>query len=340
MGVTIKDVAERSGISVVTVSKYLNGGSVRPKTAERISSAINDLGYRPNSLARGLRNSCSMTLGILVDNITNNFYTSIISCMTNSLQSKGYGCLVYEIGDISSEKMNTAMDFLAGKNIDGLFILSSKISPEQASRISETFENLVIIDNYIPGLKADSVFTDNLSAAYQATEQLLVRGHLSIAIITGYSDSFSARERLSGYLRVLQDYDLPVDEKRIFQDTYDMKGGYRAFKNLWDSTAANRPTAVLVTSYFMTVGAIIALNEIGLNIPEDISLICFDNYDINKVFRPSLSCIAQPVEDISLQAAELMLDRIYNHPADNRIIRLAPRSFEGESIRRCGNESL
>lgn len=333
MSVTIKDVAQRSGVSIVTVSKYLNGGNVRKKTAELISSAIKELGYRPNLLARSLRNSCSMTIGILVDNITNNFYASIISLLTDNLQSRGYGCLIYEVGDMASEKLNPAIDFLTGKSIDGLFILSSKIPAEPVNKLNLLFRNVVTIDSYIPGLFADSVFTDNLSAAYMATEQFLVRGHRDAAIITGFSDSFSARDRLNGYLRAMEDHGITVDPEYVFQNNYDMNGGYDAFKQLWALPEEKRPTAVLVTSYFMTVGTIIALNELGLTIPRDISLICFDNYDINKVFKPSLSCITQPVESIAQQAADLMLDRIFNNPADSRIIRLPASYSEGESVR-------
>lgn len=332
MGITIKDVALQSGVSVATVSKYLNGVPVRRKTAEKVSKAIAELDYHPNLMARGLRNSCSMTLGILVDNITNNFYTSIISMLTDYLRAHGYSCLIHEASNMDPEKVSSSLDFLASKNVDGLFILSNRIPPNIVEKLNTLFHNIVVIDNFTPGLTADFVFTDNLSAAYHATEQFLIRNHKSIAIITGFSDSFTAHERLNGYLRAIQDYGITVNEELIFQDNYDMNGGYNAFKQLWDLQAEKRPSAVLVTSYFMTVGAIIALNEYGLSIPQDISLICFDNYDINKVFKPSLSCVVQPTDAICRQAADYMLERISQHVCDSRIARLSPRFDQGESI--------
>ncbi len=335
MSVTIKDVSRRSGISVATVSKYLNGASVRQKTADRISKAVAELGYRPNLMARGLRNSCSLTIGILVDNITNNFYTSIISQLTENLSVQGYGCLIHEAGSMEPEKVSVSLEFLASKNVDGLFILSNRIPPDLVEKLNKLFRNIVVIDSFIPGLNADFVFTDNLSAAYHATEQFLIRGHRSIAILTGFSSSFTAHERLNGYLRALQDHGLETDSSLIFQDNYDMNGGYNTFQKMWRLPPDRRPSAVLVTSYFMTVGAIIALNENGLNIPQDISMICFDNYDINKVFKPSLSCVIQPVDAICRQAADYMLDRISQHICDSRIARLPPRFEHGESVSLC-----
>lgn len=332
MSITIKDVAQRSGISVATVSKYLNGVPVRKKTAERVAQAINELNYHPNMMARGLRNSCSMTLGILVENITNNFYTSIISLLTDYLRENSYGCLIHEVRDMDPEKVSAALDFLSCKNVDGLFILSNRIPAELVEKINRLFYHVVCIDNYTQGLEADFVFTDNLSAAYHATEQFLIRNHLNVAIITGFADSFTAQERLNGYLRAIQDYNIPVNDALIFRENYDMTGGYRAFKALWALPKGQRPSAVLVTSYFMTVGAVIALNECGLSIPTDISLICFDNYDINKVFKPSLSCVAQPTKAICRQAADYMLERISQHVCDSRIARLSPRFEQGESV--------
>ncbi len=332
MAITIKDVAQHSGVSIVTVSKYLNGATVRESTAQRIAAAIAELNYRPNPIARSLRSNRSMTLGILVDNITNNFYTSIISQLTDLLRGHGYSCLIHEASSMDPDKISNALDFLADKSVDGLFILSNRIPENMVPKLNETFQNIVVIDSHTPGLHADFVFTDNLSAAYHATEQFILEGHRGIAIITGFSESFTAHERLVGYLRAMNDHSIPVNQELIFQDHYDMNGGYNAFKALWALPPEKRPSAVLVTSYFMTVGTIIALNEAGLSIPKDISMICFDNYDINKVFRPALSCVIQPTASICRQSAEYMLERIRQHVCDSRVARLSPHFEEGESV--------
>lgn len=333
---TIKDVSQLSGISIATVSKYLNGVPVRQKTQEKIKKAIDELGYRPNPMARGLRNSCTMTIGVLVDNITNNFYNTIISSLSALLREHGYSCLIHEARNSDPEQFNAAVDFLSEKKIDGLFILANYIPESTVKKLEGQFRNVVVIDCIAGGIVGDFVLTDNLSAAYQATEQFIIQNHKNIAIITGHSDNFSASERLNGYLRALQDHNITVNGTWILQDDYDINGGYRAFERLIRLPPESRPTAVLITSYFMTVGAVIALNEHGLSIPGDISVICFDNYDINKVFKPALSCIIQPSDAISNQAVSCMLERISADEVPvNRILRLPPQMLQGESVKTC-----
>lgn len=334
MSVTIRDVSKASGISIATVSKYLNGVSVRPRSAEKISRAIAELGYHPNPIARSLRNSCTMTIGILVDNITNNFYNNMVALLTRSLREFGYSCLICDV-DNSVGTISDTINFFASKKVDGVFVLTNHLPAGVIELFNKTFRNIVIIDCFVPGLRADFVFTDNLAAAYHATEQFIARNHKRIAIITGHPDVFSAHERLNGYLRALQDYRLDPDPELIFQYDYDMNGGYMAFRKLVELPPERRPSAVLVTSYFMTVGAVIALNEFGLTIPSDLSMICFDNYDINKVFRPSLSCVIQPVEELCRRAADLLFERINGEVQENRIFRLNASFQIGESLGNC-----
>ncbi len=334
MSVTIKDVSQTSGISIATVSKYLNGVAVRPRSAEKIARAIEELGYHPNPIARSLRNSCTMTIGVFVDNITNNFYNNIVALLTRQLREHGYSCLICDV-DNSAKTIADSVSFFASKKVDGVFVITNHLPAEVIPLFNRTFRNIVVIDCFVPGLQADFVFTDNLSAAYLSTEQFIARNHKRIAIITGHPDVFSAHERLNGYLRALQDYQIDSDPELIFQYDYDMNGGYCAFRKLSELPAERRPSAVLVTSYFMTVGAVIALNELGLTIPADLSMICFDNYDINKVFRPLLSCVIQPVDSLCTRATELLLERIGGDVQENRILRLNASFQLGESLGSC-----
>ena len=333
MGSTIKDVARVSGISVTTISKYLNGVPVRKTTSEKISRAIEELGYRPNPLARGLRNSSTMTFGILVDDITNTFYTSIISLVTEHLRSYEYSCLIHEVPAMNILQANEAVDFLSSKCVDGLFILSNRIPDSLTERLNNSFHNIVIIDSYVNGLAGDFVLTDNLAGAYHGTEQFLIRNHKKIAIITGHPDNYTANERLNGYIRAMQDYGVPICDELVCRENYDMDGGYKAFNRLLQLSPEERPSAVLISSYFMTIGAIIAVNKHNVKIPDDRSVICFDNYDRNKVFKPALTSVAQPVEDISRKAVEFMLDQVQNDSTESQIARLPPQFIQGASVR-------
>lgn len=333
MSATIKDVARVSGISVATVSKYLNRIPVRPHSAEKIEAAIRELGYIPNPVARSLRVSRTMNVGVLVDNITNNFYSTLISRLCELMQQNNYSCLLHEIRRGDHDQVLEAASFLASKKVDGLFIIASHLDKELLAPLQEMFKNLVIIDCYIGDFNADFILTDNLSAAYHATEMFLVNGHRKIALITGRDDSFSAKERKNGYLRALQDYNIPIREEYIFQEDFNMDGGHRAFLRLADIPEDERPTAVLIASYFLTLGSLMALNERHMNVPDDISLICFDNYDINRVFVPALTCVQQPADEICEKAAAKMLERIEASEQKPSITRLGATMIAGDSVK-------
>lgn len=319
-------------MSIATVSKYLNGKTVREKSAQRVATAIQELGYRPNLNARGLRNSSTLTIGILVDNITNNFYNQIISQLSDLLAAENYGCIICETKN-DSEILEQRLKFLHGRNVDGLFVIMGSIPRAIVPLINDYFENVVVIDMYDDGLNADFIFTDNIAASYAAVEQLIANRHRKIAIITGNEQYFSARERTKGYRRCLEDYHIPVEEDLIFREQYDINGGYQACQKLLQFSEEKRPSAVLITSYFMTIGSIIAFNEAGIRIPDDISVICFDNYDINRVFRPALSCISQPSEEICGKAVECMLERILSPSRDVRVKRITAQFQPGQSVR-------
>lgn len=330
--VTIKDVAKCSGMSIATVSKYLNGKPVREKSAQKVADAIRELGYRPNLNARGLRNSSTLTIGILVENVTNNFYNQMISHLSDLLAAHNYGCIICETKN-DSEILEQRLKFLRGRNVDGLFLIMGSIPDAIVPLINDTFENVVVIDMFVDGLNADFIFTDNISASYTAVEQLIAKKHREIALITGNSQYFSARERTKGYLRCLEDYHIPIREDLIFEEEYDINGGYQACKKLLQFPEEKRPSAILITSYFMTIGSIIAFNDSGTRIPDDISVICFDNYDINKVFRPALSCIIQPSDEICEKAVDCMLERILSPSRDVRVKRITAQFQPGQSVR-------
>lgn len=331
MAVTIKDVARRSEMSIATVSKYLNGKPIRKKSAQKISAAIHELGYRPNLNARSLRNSSTLTIGILVENITNNFYNQIISQLSDLLAEKNYGCIICETKS-DSTVLQERLKFLYDRNIDGLFVVMGYIPEAAVAVMNQYFPNIVVIDTFAKNLNGDFIFTDNMAAAYGAVEQLIAQKHRKIALITGNPKYFSAMERKKGYLRALEDYHIPLENSLIFQEEYDINGGYQACKNMLRFPAEKRPSAVLISSYFMTIGSIIAINEEGVRIPEDLSIICFDNYDLNKVFRPTLSCISQPSGEICRKAVDFMLERILSGVEYVRMERITAQFQLGRSV--------
>lgn len=331
MNATIKDVAKLSNVSIATVSKYLNGGSVKEENRTNIEKAIEYLDYRVNNFARGLKINRSMTVGIVVDNITNIFYDSIISVVEDCLHEKGYSSIICETKEDEDIRIRK-LDFLLSKGVDGILIFTTNILPETLNRYVDKGANIVVVDSIANGANCDFVTTDNISGAYQAVEQFILKGHKSIAIITGEERNFSAVERLKGYRRALEDYNLPVYEELIYKDSYDLEGGYKSFKKLLADKECH-PTAVLIANYFMAVGAIIAINEENIIIPDDISIICFDNLELSKVFRPGLTSISQDNEELGKEAVKLLLSRIDGDDKGSRIIRVPAKIILNNSIK-------
>lgn len=331
MSGTIKDVARMSNVSIATVSKFLNGGNVKKQNRINIENAINELDYRVNTLARGLKTNKSMTVGIIVDNITNVFYTSIVSIIEDKLSLMGYSTLICDTRE-DTKLQKVKLDFLSNKGVDGIIIFTTYISAELLEVYVQRGLSIIIIDSIVNGVECGFVTTDNISGAYQATEQFILKGHKNIAIITGEDKDFSATERLKGYKRALEDYNLPANDNLIFQGPYNLKGGYRLFQDMLTNNLI-APTAVLIANYFMTIGAVIAINENNINIPEDLSIICFDDLELSKVFKPKLSSISQQSEEIGIAAVELLIDKIDSGVKCTKIIRIPPKIKITESIK-------
>ncbi|TCL76282.1 LacI family transcriptional regulator [Hydrogenispora ethanolica] len=304
---TIKDVARATGLSIATISKYLNGGNVLENNKKLIEEAIVKLDFKVNQMARGLKTSHTQTVGILIPNLENIFCTSIISNIENILLQEGYSTIICDFKEdagLETEKF----EFLITKMVDGIVLMPLFST---AARINEAVAKgvpVVLIDRLIKGADCDVVLVDNLNASYQAVEQLIVLGHKRIGIVVGPKSIYTAQERLKGYLRVHEDYNLEVKEELIQYGDYDVQSGYDRFNQLL--AGENPPTAVFVTNYEMTLGAVIAMNERNLKLPEELSFIGFDNLELARVVKPALSVVVQPMAQIGEIAAQLLLKRL------------------------------
>jgi LacI family transcriptional regulator len=335
-GATIKDVAKMSNVSIATVSKYINGITINEKNRVNIENSIKDLDYKVNTFARSLKINKSMTIGILVDSIKNTFYTSIISIVEDFLQEKGYSSIVCDTKE-NEEVQKVKLDFLINKGVDGIIIFTTHISPELLDINIKKGAKIVVIDSIINGIDCDFITTDNISGAYQATEQFILKGHRKIAILTGDDRNFSAVERLKGYKRALEDYNLPLYDNLIHQSSYNMNGGYSSFKEMLGDKSAT-PTAVLVANYFMTIGAVIAINEENISIPDDLSIICFDDLELSSVFKPKLSAVIQQTDKIGKEAVNILMKRLDNDVSGSKIKRIAPKIIITNSIKKIESD--
>lgn len=317
---TIKDVAERTGLSIATISKYINGGNVLEKNKIIIQNAIDELNFKVNEMARGLKTNKTKTVGIALPDLNNLFFTSIVSKIEDVLVKDGYGTIICDYKQ-EYELEKKKLDFLVNKSVDAIVLIPSGKEEKEVKEILDNGTPVILIDRLLKGVQCDVVLGDNLNSSYNAVEQLFIMGHRRVGVIVGPKEMYTAEQRLKGYYRVHEDYSLKIDSNLIKYGDYRMDSGYILFKELM--TMKNPPTAIYVTNYEMTLGAIMAINEMDIKIPEKLSIIGFDNIDLVKVINPPLSVVVQPMESIGEVTAKLLLKRMNgdksNFPSVNRL---------------------
>jgi len=326
---TIKDVAQYTGLSIATISKYLNGGNVLEDNRKRIGEAIEILDYKVNHAARSLKTNKTMTVGILLPSLSTPFFSLICADIEPLLKNHGYSMIVCSYHDDPAEEIRK-LQFLQALNIDGIIVVPTSVTADELIALKTP---VVLMDRSIPGL--DSVVTDNITAVHDAVEELIIHGHRRIGMIVGPLTVTTAFERKLGYERAFADYNLPVDESLIRVGGYDIASGYREMTELLNMDCP--PTAVMASSHDITVGAIMAAYERKLKIPDDISFVGYDEEQITKVFNPPVTTVLQPLREIAQNVTELLVRRMsgdYNgHP---QLIRLKTTLLRHQSIGKIG----
>lgn len=309
MTATIKDIARETGLSIATISKYVNGGTLKEKNRVAVERAIKDLDYHVNEYARGLKSNRSRTIGVIIPELSNLFVTQIITVMEDTLRKRGYSVIICDCH--TDEKLECdAVKFLIGKRVDGIINMPVCRDGHHLRPAVEHKIPTVLIDRTVPELSnyADSVLIDNAEAARSATCCLLEKGHSKIGIIVGPKDVFTSQQRLAGYVEALKSYDVAYEERLVVNSDYTLHGGYESMRAILKTSPDI--TAIFVTNYEMTLGAIIAANELGVKIPQELSFIGFDNMDLSRIAHPKLTIVTQPLEEIGSQVARIMLDRL------------------------------
>jgi len=307
VGATIKDIANKTGLGLATISKYLNGGNVLEKNKIAIEKAIKELDYTVNEFARSLKTSKSKTVGVIIPELSNIFVTSIITVIEDILRNNGYSIIVTDCRTDESLERDV-VNFMMSKRVDGIICMPVSKSGKFLKQATDAKIPIILIDRMLDDIDTDVVMVDNISASERAISHLVENGHKEIGIVVGPNEIFTSQERLKGYKEALNRKKIKVNEDNIVFSNYTVQGGYESLKQL---VKKNKDmTAVFMTNYEMTLGAIIAINELGIKIPEDISFIGFDNLQLSRIVKPKLSIVDQPLEDIGKNAASLMLKRL------------------------------
>lgn len=309
MAATMKDIARRTGLGLATISSYFNGGNVREKNRIKIEEAIEELHYEVNEVARGLKTNATRTIGVVIPELNNTFCAEIITGMEDILRSHGYATIVC---DCRTDKKleREAVEFLTRRRVDGIINMPVDEEGNHLKRFQKTGKPIVLIDRKIQGINCDSVLVDNKKAAEDAVRYFIGRGHRNIGIIGGPEEVFTAQERMAGYYKALESAGIPVRESLIWHGDYTIQGGVRGLEEL----VQNNPemTAVFVTNYEMTMGAMIGVNELSIRIPEQLSMIGFDNLQFARACNPKLTIVAQPTDGIAREVAKVMLNHLEN----------------------------
>jgi LacI family transcriptional regulator len=260
---TIKDVAKYTGLSIATISKYINGGNVLEENRIMIKEAIEKLGYKRNDMARGLKTNKTKTIGVLIPSLENIFFTTIVSIIEDILLEEGYGIIICDFKE-NKQLERKKLEFLINKHVDGIIMVSYGENNDYIKELTDKEVPVVLLDRMIRGLDLDVVLADNLNASYQAVEELIMKQHKKIAIICGPENTYTADERRKGYIRVFHDYNMEVDESFIYTGDYSVESGYNHMEAIWKR--ADKPTALMVTNYEMTIGAIMAINDLNIDV--------------------------------------------------------------------------
>lgn len=320
---TIKDVAKLAGVSISTVSKYLNGGNIRPENLEPIRSAIAALDYRANPFARGLKANRSRSIGILLPTMAAPFFGTVVTALDKVLREHGYHSVISCYGSNHGLERDY-LSFLLSTGIDGLVYLPEDLSADEFYELlAQRPVPVVQVDRMIQGVAADAVLVNNTETVYTAVSRLLGKGHRRIAIITGPKSVFTAKERLIGYLRALSDHDIPYDDALVCSGDLVFSTGYNGFSQLMKEPSP--PTAIVCTNYDITLGVITAAQERGIRLPEQIDLFGFDSVEVCSLMTPSLPVAQQPESEIGHTAAQYLLDRLNGYEGDARQSRLENR---------------
>jgi LacI family transcriptional regulator len=329
MAATLKDIARVTGLSLATLSKYLNGGNVLDKNRAAIETAIETLGYQVNTMARSLKTRRSMTVGVLIPDLENAFSTSIVSSLENRLLQAGYSTLICDYRQ-SEQLEQEKFDFLAERQIDGLVMMPLGGCADRLSHLQSRQVPVVLIDRPVRGCTCDVVLINNRAAACAAVSRLLQAGHRRIGIVSGPRGIHTADERLQGYHEALLAAGLAIDDDLVREGRYDAESGYHQTLALLQVTPS--PTALFVTNHEMTFGSILALQARSISIPDQLSVIGFDNQILAKVLKPPLSIVLQPIRQIGETAAEILLERMQGRQGQPEIRLLAAAFIEGGSV--------
>jgi DNA-binding LacI/PurR family transcriptional regulator len=333
--VRLKDVAALAGVSTATTSRVLTGKDyVSEELRLRVNSALRELNYTPDGVARSMSQGRTMSIGLVLSDVTNPFFTSVARGAEDAAQPLGYSVILCNTDeDVAKERKY--LSILREKRVDGIMLAIANDQVDHIVALERAGVKLVLIDRAIPKLKIPTVEADNFNAVFEATRYLLRLGHQRIAMLTGNLAITTGGERLRGFEAALQEARLSVEPELLLPGGFHEDAAYEAGIKL--ARLADPPTAVISWGSAATTGLLLALRESGLRWPDDVSVVGFDDLPYFVLLDEPITAISQPSYEMGRRACELLLRLIDNEvvPADGELhVQLTTRLIIRKSCRR------
>jgi DNA-binding LacI/PurR family transcriptional regulator len=335
MTITIKDVAKKAGVSPSTVSRVISGNSrISEETRKKVLTIMDELGYHPNMNARSLVVRSTETIGMIMprsaENVFQNpFFPEVIRGISAAAQENAYSILL-SAGRDDEEVQRAVTKMVQGRQVDGVILLNSRIRDPIIRYLREQDFPFIVIGRPVEK-NAAYVDNDNMEAAKKATSYLIQKGHRSIAFLGGSPEYMVTKDRLDGYRKALAEAGIPLNPDYILHGEFLEEGGYEAVKQLL--IKGKQPTAFVVTDDLMAFGVIGALAEVGMRVPDDVSIISFNNVPLTRFSSPPLTSVDIGIYQLGYQATQKLIEQIRNPSIASSNTLIATRIIERQSVK-------
>ncbi|WP_265460068.1 LacI family DNA-binding transcriptional regulator [Enterococcus sp. HY326] len=305
--VTIQEVAARAGVSVGSVSRYLNGHQLKEQNMKKIKKAIDDLDYRENLFAKGLKSNQTLSIGVLMNNMQSVFSSTLIGQIEEEMDYHNYGILLNSYRN-RPEMLEQKFDFLVDRHVDGLIAFEIENDWPVLARMENLEIPVISINTKLAYPNVDSIVVNNRESTKKIVKRIIQAGHQQIGIISAPQTASVAKDRLAGALEAVEEEGFPLENAEIYYGDYSQKTGYEGMRAL----IKRGIRTFFVTNYNMSLGALQYIFESGLKIGEDISFASYDYPGVSDIVYPQLTVVRQPVNQMGIMAVERMFERIRN----------------------------
>jgi LacI family transcriptional regulator len=307
--ISINDIANQLGISITTVSFILNGRAqekrISEKLVKKVLDFVQEVNYKPSSLARSLRTGKTNIIGLMVEDISDPFFSAIARAIEANAYQNGYK-IIYCSTENDTDKTRELITMYSERHVDGYIIVPPEGIEQDVKLLLETGKPVVLIDRFLPDVETDFVVIQNEKSAYDATKHLINNGYKNIAFITIDSLQSQMQDRLSGYEQAMREHKMPSYIKEV---------AYKNSEQAMQQIAAfldrrKEIDAIFFATNYLCVSGLKAMSAKGLHIPQDIGVVCFDDYELFELYSPSITTVSQPTEEIAEHAINFLLARL------------------------------